>query len=219
VSLLLRAISPTPDRPGLLGLALVRVDMDGLTAWASALPAEPAAFTRDDVLDDHRVVTQICEHVSACLPARFPTLVSDEATLRTQLAARAEELRRHLELVSGACELAVTAVWTTREEPSTNVDADTPGRRYMLRRQAALAGSERRHARASEVADTLERQAGAALRRAERRVCPSAEVAVSLALLVERAAADDVRARLSLGSTQDVRILVDGPWPPYTFAT
>jgi hypothetical protein len=202
-----------------LGLPLVRVDVDGLTAWASWLPADPRPFTRDDVLADHRAVTQIWERVSACLPARYPTVVTDEATLRAQLATRAEELQCQLRLVRGACELAVIAVWTIPEEPPAEVDADTPGRRYLLRRQAALAGSERRHARASEVADTLEDLASSALRRAQRRVCPSAEVAVSLALLVEREVADDVRARLTLGSAQDVRILIDGPWPPYTFAT
>jgi hypothetical protein len=194
------------------------VDTGPLSAWATVLAADAPHFTREDVMEDHRLVNGVFERVSACLPARFPTLVEEEA-LRRQLAARAEELEGRLEAVRGACELAVTAVWTAREEASAEVRADTPGRRYLLRRQAAMAGSERRRARASELADALEHLLGSELRLAQRRVCPSADVALSLALLVDRTAASDVRERLSLYSAQDVRILVHGPWPPYSFAT
>jgi hypothetical protein len=223
VSLLLHAISPKPEQDvlpgsGLRGLPLVHIDVGALSAWATLLPADATRLTREDVMDDHRVVNAIFERVAACLPARFPTLVGEEA-LRSGLAARAEELEGQLDALSGACEFGVTAVWTAREEDSADVDADTPGRRYLLRRQAALAGSERRRTRASELADALQRQAGKAVRRAQRQVCPSAEVGLSLALLVDRDAASDVRERLSLYSAQDVRILVHGPWPPYSFAT
>jgi hypothetical protein len=223
VSLLLHAISPKPEQdepagPGLRGLPLIRVDEGALSAWATLFSSAVPTFTRDDVMEDHRVVNFVFERVSACLPARFPTVV-EEGVLRGGLATRAEHLERQLELVQGACELAVTAVWSAREELSTDVDAETPGRRYLLRRQAALAGSERRHARASELADVLESLVGPGLRQAQRQVCPSAEVALSLALLVERDVVDDVRVRLSLYSALDVRILVHGPWPPYSFAT
>ena len=51
-----------------------------------------------------------------------------------------------------------------------------------------------------------------------RKFCPSVIVALSSALLVPRASADRIKARLSRDE-QDVRILVNGPWPPYTFAT
>ena len=43
-------------------------------------------------------------------------------------------------------------------------------------------------------------------------------VALSSAVLVARASAEDVKNRL-IRAEQDVRILVNGPWPPYTFAT
>jgi hypothetical protein len=224
VSLLLHAISPKPEQDstpgaGLRGLPLVRVDADGLSAWVTSLPVDEAPFSREDVLAGHDVVNAVFEWTKSCLPARFPTVVADEETLRGRLSERREELRQRLELVSGACELAVTAAWLTDEKSSPDIRADTPGRRYMLQRQAMLAGSERRRARACELADALGQLLGSELRQAQRRVCPSAEVALSLALLVDRVGAEDVRERLSLYSTQDVRILVNGPWPPYSFAT
>ena len=55
---------------------------------------------------------------------------------------------------------------------------------------------------------------------AEHRVCPSPQVALSSALLVQRDGAAAAIEKLgALGQAeQDVRILVHGPWPTYTFA-
>jgi hypothetical protein len=215
VSLLLHAITtpPTaePDPP------LVRVEAGGLMAWATQLGSSHGAFDREDALRHHMIVMRVCSGVEACLPARFPTVVADEQALRSQLAAQCQQLTRRLELVRGACELGATLVWTTLEEPAAEVGAPTPGRRYLEQRRAALAGSDRRHTRATELAETLEREGGEALRAAVRRVCPSTDVALSLALLVERTAADELKQRLRAQAWQDVRILVHGPWPPYTF--
>jgi hypothetical protein len=80
-----------------------------------------------------------------------------------------------------------------------------------------IAGSERRRERATELADAIEKRVGADLVDSRRRVCPSPSVALSLALLVPRENAHELVARL-LSLAQDVRILVNGPWPPYTFA-
>ena len=92
-----------------------------------------------------------------------------------------------------------------------------PGTRYLLERQQALAGSDLRRARATELADEIERVAGADLVAVRRQVCPSATVAISSALLAPQASARNLIARL-LGMHNGLRILVNGPWPPYTFA-
>ena len=212
MSLLLHAIT-TPPRFE-LAEPLTRIDVGKLTAWATRTDAEK--FGRDDALRHHEVVCAIFEHVDACLPARFSTLVEDEATMRAQLAKQAEALTAQLEMVRGAAELAVTAVWTSLEVPPS-VEADTPGRQYLLRRQAELTASEQRRAQATALAERLEREVGGALRAAERNITPSKEVALSLALLVERHTVDSVRERLARCVERDVRILVHGPWPPYTF--
>jgi gas vesicle protein GvpL/GvpF len=215
VGLLLYAITtPATSDPG---GAIVRVQAGGLTAWATPIGEEPPPFTREDVLHHHGVVRDVFERVEACLPARFPTVVGDAAVLRGELESHAAELTERLEAVRGAAEMAVTAVWTTVEAPQV-VDAATPGRRYLLERRAALTASERQHAEAEHLADELEKVCGAALRRAERHVCPSPQVALSLALLVERGTAEDTRKVLGQQMRPGVRILVHGPWPPYTFA-
>ena len=196
----------------------MRVDASGLTAWAKNLSQDAAQLSKADALRHHADVTLVFETVEACLPARFPTLFADEASLGAELERRGRELATALDAVRGACELGVTAVWTNPEIASPEVDAAAPGMRYMLQRQAAIGGSERRRMRAVEVAEALEREAGSGLRRARRRVCPSTEVALSLALLVERQAAAELKQKLERQTQRDVRILVHGPWPPYTFA-
>lgn len=212
MSLLLYAIT-TPPRTE-LAPPLARIDVGTLTAWATVSDAEK--LEREDALRHHEVVCAIFAHVDACLPARFPTLAADAEVLRQQLRQQAGHLAKQLETVRGACELAITAVWTS-VAGSSSVEASTPGRQYLLRRQAELMASEQRRGVATDLAEQLERTAGSALRDAERRITPSKEVALSLALLVERHAADAVRERLAQYVTRDLRILVHGPWPPYTF--
>jgi len=210
VSLLLHAITTPADAPA---AATVCLNVGGMTAWYTALPTDTGPFTKEDMLEHHRVVSQIFNRVDACLPARFPTLVADEDELRSQLEAKADVLAAQLGVVRGACEIAVTAVWTV-EPADDQLEAVPPGRRYLLRR----ASSERRRQRADQLADSLEQAAGQDVLQARRRVCPSAQVALSLALLLRRTTADNVRERLGRDLGEDVRILVNGPWAPYTFA-
>jgi hypothetical protein len=197
----------------LRGCRLANLDVDGMTVWYTVLPSDTGAFTKEDVLDHHRVVSEIFDGVEACLPARFPTVVVSEDELVSEVEATKEALAQRLEVVQGACELAVTAVWTSAELPVVE-EATTPGRQYLLRR----ASSQRRRDRAETLADSLEQQVGADLLQAKRQICPSAGVALSLAMLLKRASAKDIQGRLGRDVGTDVRILVNGPWAPYTFA-
>jgi hypothetical protein len=121
-----------------------------------------------------------------------------------------------VEKIHGKSEIAVTAVWIAADEDAQQPEAATPGKRYLLGRQRAFAGSDRRRARGRQLADQLERLAGSELVEVQRQVCPSPGVALSAALLVPRASANAVKARLNRVEP-DVRILVNGPWPPYSF--
>jgi hypothetical protein len=224
VGLLLHAITTAPESAfspsGLRDCPVIRVDAGGLTVWATDLPDDSAPFTKDDVLQAHRVVSELFARVAACLPARFPTQFPDRDSLLSHVGSRREALARQLEHVRDACELAVTAVWDPPLQESTEpvTSAPTsPGRRYLLARQIAFSGSERRHRRARELAEAIERALGPLVLDSRRHVCPSSSVALSLALLVKRDQLPIARQRIPRAQA-DVRILVNGPWPPYTFA-
>jgi hypothetical protein len=133
------------------------------------------------------------------------------------LGERRDELMSALDRVRGRCEVAVTAVWAAPEEDSAPAEASTPGVSFLRARRRYFAGSDRRRERAGELAEEIERSVGSSLVEVRSRVCPSAVVGLSMALLVPRAEAADAIARVPC-APRDVRILVNGPWPPYTFA-
>jgi hypothetical protein len=198
---------------GLYGRPLVRTDLGDLVAWASELDAPPDQFTRDDLLEHHAIISQLHARLDACLPARFPTWLTDDGA---EIRKRAAELNIALERVRDRSELAITAVWTSPPDDPPPGEPKT-GTQYLRARQHAFAASDQRRARAQALADEIERTAGHELIEATRKVCPSPAVALSAALLVPRAAAEGLKARFAR-EQPDVRILVNGPWPPYTFA-
>ena len=171
-----------------------------------------SSATEPDRLD--LVVSDVFAHVDACLPARFPTWTDDAATL---IAARRQALTQQLEHVKGCAELAITATWTTPLDEIDEPQGLTPGTRYLRGRQRVFEGSYRQRQRANVLMSELTDMAKPSVRDTNARLCPSNTVALSLALLVERATAESVKARLPR-TCPDVRILVYGPWPPYTFA-
>lgn len=200
MSLLLHAITTAPEAPitiaGLRGEPLVNSAVGDAIVWWTSLHEDRPPFTREDLLANHHIVSSIFAQVAACLPARFPTFVASEEALVAQLP----DVQLRLEGVRDACELAVTATWLTfpKEGPLT-------GTRYLQRR-----------ARLERLADEVEQSAGADLLEARRTIRPSDNIAVSLALLIKRGNAEAVIQRLP-PTGPDVRILVNGPWPPYTF--
>lgn len=210
--LLLRAITPRTEAAA---AGLVRIDQGELSAWASAAASD--TFTREDLLQHHRLISVLFDRETAILPARFPSVLEDADQLRERLRARHDALVAQLNHVRGCCEFAVTVVWASGEQTRPTAHVETPGWRYMLERQAALAGSDKQRQRGHELSEWVEHSVGEDLIEARHRVCPSAPIALSSAVLVRRASANHVRARL-VQSEHDVRILVNGPWPPYTFA-
>jgi hypothetical protein len=171
------------------------------------------------MLAHHDLVAALHEHSTACLPARFPTLFGEPDALRTMLVEREVELCAALERVRDCAELAVTALWIARAQPPA-ISETTPGRRYLLQRQQAFHSADEQRATANAIADRIEHVLGAQLVDAQRKICPGPETALSLALLVRGATVATLAAHLgTTGQWRDVRILVNGPWPPYTFAT
>ena len=223
MALLLLAITKANLAPlaleGPSGRAVVRMDAAGLSAWVCPTD-DDATFGRADLLAHHQAVSRIHDHADGALPARFPTQM-DEVAVRSVLEARQAEYAVALERIAGRVELAVTAVWTddaSIDRPSSAPDPATrPGTSYLRTRREAFAVSDDRRARATRLAEQLEAIAGADLVASKRQLCPSPTVALSEALLVPRGVAEVLTARLA-PQTLGLRILVNGPWPPYTFA-
>ena len=221
MNLLLHAIThsePTPAQPaGLRGQRVLRVAEVDLAGWATEFGEKPDALTRADLLSHHELVTLLHEQLDGAVPARFPTWLADGEALRRVMADRHTQLAASLARVRGRVELSLTALWLSDADDGAAVpDAATPGRRYLLQRRQAFAGSDRRRQRAGELAEQVEHLVGPDLVERQRQVCPSRAVALAMSLLVPRSRTPEVQARLGRVEP-DVRILVNGPWPPYSF--
>jgi hypothetical protein len=193
----LRAIGP----PGLLAVVADRPDSPESADEAAAPSAE-----HETLWEYERVIERLMAS-HPVLPARFGTVLRDEADAQALLESRGHGLGEALRLVRDAAELGLRVGW--RFEPQTGAESGTE---YMTRRLEEVR-------RARGIADALAPLHE--LARASRiRVAPRPELAVVAAYLVDcalvNAFADAVR-RLDqeLG---DVEIVCTGPWPPYSFA-
>jgi Gas vesicle synthesis protein GvpL/GvpF len=145
----------------------------------------------------------------AILPLRFGTRLESEEELATALSERREPLLRALARVRGRVELGVRALVEREERPL----GERSGRDYLLGRVAE-------HRRSEQVARELHEplaELAVASRRSERPPPPAIMVG---SYLVEEAKVEHFRERAdALGRRQQgVRVVVTGPWAPYSFA-
>lgn len=224
MSVLLHAITSATlaDPPrGLHGAALEFIPTGSVGIWAS--PIGTAGATRDDALEHHRVVEELCERQS-CLPIRFGTRAIDSQAASALLAPREGELASALERVGRRRELAVTLLWLdadTRPGRGHALVAGTPGRAFLERKRAVQVADEERRAAAEALAGRLVAELAVDQADVRHTFCPSLQVALSTAILAPAGHADAlkekvVRVASGLGG---VRAVVSGPWPPYTFAS
>jgi hypothetical protein len=226
MTLIAHAIAPAPrvslDGDGLRGRPLSWSGAGDIGLWSTHWdPADK--LDRNDALEHHRLVERICAS-QPCLPVRFGTAFPTEDAARASLASRSAELRAALDRVAGKSELALTLLWTTNTAgvaPQQLEARAGPGRQFMDERRARYAARDERKARAAALAESL--LAKLAIERALvwYQACTSEAVAVSLAVLVPSDQAERWKADLGrlAGGFDDVIGVVNGPWPPYSFAS
>jgi hypothetical protein len=219
--------SGLPERPliGLRGHTVGRVCSEPLAAWATAWESADRELRRADLLAHHALV----ETVSAtgpCLPVRFGTWLRGQSAVAELLESRQPELLAAIARVRGRCELAITLLW---HDPSTAIAPEPAaalpvgagsGRVYLEDRRQFWRGSVRRRERSEALARQLEQAVGIQGADVQHTICPSDRVALSSALLIPEHQAAEIRERALRASyvLPDVRILVNGPWPPYSFS-
>jgi hypothetical protein len=206
------AIAPgdaaAPDAAGLEDRPVETVCDGALAAFVSR-DVSQAIEPGEAELWRHQEVVAALMGDAPVLPMRFGTLVAGEAELRAVLEARRADLVRSLALVRGRVELGVRALWPgdSGERPA----GDT-GRGFMLAKleyhRIASRAAREVHAPLAELAVE-----------ATCRLHPSRGVAFASAYLVDRGYAGELERRAKhLGADHPyLRLVVTGPWPPYSF--
>jgi gas vesicle protein GvpL/GvpF len=224
VTLLAHAIAAAPpaalSHEGLRGrpLAWSEAAETGLGLWSTEWSPD-IKLERPDALEHHRLVERICA-AQPCLPVRFGTAFESSEAARASLDERAVALRLALARVAGKSELALTLLWKEASVPAVVDSVAGPGRRYMEARRAENAAREGRRARAELMVERVIAELAIERPLVWHETCTSANVAVSLAVLVPAERALERKSDLTRIAAEfaDVVPVVNGPWPPYTFA-
>jgi hypothetical protein len=222
VTLLAHAIVASPpatfSHEGLRGRPLAWSEAGGLGLWSTEW-APDIKLERPDALEHHRLVERICA-AQPCLPVRFGTAFATPDEARASLDKRAPALRAALTRVAGKSEVALTLLWREQAAPLEITPASGPGRQYMESRRAEFAARERRRARAESLVERVITELAIERPLVWHETCTSDNVAVSLAVLVPTELAGERKAQLEqvAAGFPDVTPVLNGPWPPYTFA-
>jgi hypothetical protein len=220
---------------GLTGLgnsALSTVSWGSLAAVTSPLTLRGLRRTTENVLR-HGAIVEELQQRGPTLPVRFGTVVADPEAVAQALAERYAELTADLARLGDKVEFGLTVLWDPpRGEddghaagPAHPMDDDGvrpgPGTEYL---QARLAVSRRDAAR-REVGRTIAREIDTTLgsQVLDRRcsIAPTDRLAVRAAFLIEptRFAACQQAIHEVRRQRPELRILVSGPWSPYSFVS
>jgi hypothetical protein len=222
VTLLAHAIAAAPPAAlspeGLRGRPLAWAEAGDLGLWSTEW-APDIKLERPDALEHHRLVERICA-AQPCLPVRFGTAFATSDEARASLDKRSAALHAALTRVAGKSELALTLLWREPPAPPAIESAAGPGRQYMETRRAEFAAREARRARAESLVEQVISELAIDRPLVWHETCTSENVAVSLAVLVPTERAPERKAELEQVAARftDVVPVLNGPWPPYTFA-
>jgi hypothetical protein len=205
---------------GLAGEAMRLVPCDGVLAAVGevgeAPPLDGSALRAHDA-----AVRRLAAVSSAILPARFGSLVRDEAELGEALHPRLAALRDALAAVRGCEQMTLRFSWLDSVAPTeesslpSTATAGGPGTRYLSARRA-VAGDPRSVPEVARVLDAL-----SPLVRGERRERHGkAPLVASVYHLVPHGGLDAYRAAVEAAASREprIRVTASGPWPPYAFA-
>jgi hypothetical protein len=181
-----------------------------LVAVVSDNHARAPEPTASALRDYERAVRRLMDG-GAILPARFGSLLSDEAAVRQLLRRRRRDLLARLRRIHGAVEIGLRASW--RGDAGTAVDLRPPSGTSYLRERLERRQSARRVASELDPLTSLARSS-------RRAVAPRPDLPVLDAYLVDRGRVGEFVALVEQldDRLEDVELICTGPWPPYSFA-
>lgn len=209
---------------GLAGLedAPVRVASFGtFTAWYSELDARPEPSI-ERIRRHNQVVEAALTEEATPVPARFGQWFTAPAALEEKLREGAAVHEESLRRVAGAVEfgLRVAEVEAPPASAPAAVPEATTGRAYLEALAVRAAAGRSRDARGREIAARIASVLGPVVRQERIESAQSRHEVVRLAHLVARRDVESYRAGVAAARRRhpELRFLLSGPWPPYSFA-
>lgn len=214
------------ELPGIDDRPLERVECGDL-AVITSLARDPAiAPSKEKALHHHEVVAALSA-IGTTLPVRFGTTFPDRQALVSAVEGLYPQLLDSVQRLAGTVEFGVTSFWETASVDDQRCGSSEPnwsgpaasGSDYMHRRLREYRRHERLRQRAQSVAADLSSQFGDLILDSDEQILPSPDVPVRASYLIAAERATELRAAFDEARTEvsDVRIVLSGPWPPYSF--
>jgi hypothetical protein len=186
------------------------IEVAGVVAWVGS--TDDARLSREGrkaatrALEHDRVVGTALARGVTPVPATLADPYPTDDALRADLTARRDELSRSLERIDGMVEMAV--LLAERDDAAPAHSDAAPGRAYLerIRDLPARLGSS---------GDEIDRRVGPLVAGAARR---AGSDRLGLSHLVRRKDVDAYRSAVLGAVSGAIRMVVDGPRAPYSFA-
>jgi Gas vesicle synthesis protein GvpL/GvpF len=215
-------LNKTP--PGVSGAEVRIVEFEeDLSALVSPCRSDAFQVTRKNALAHHEVVGSITEQTTP-LPARFGTLVTIEQ-LRNYVSTHRPAIKAKLAHVRGGVEMTVRMIRTIdgadTSQEFRNEDVRGPGTAFLLEKRREILREEAGAGQKGQLSSWLREKLGDLIKEEKISVTSSDTVILARAdHLIERVNVQEYRTRMATAVEErpEVRFMVSGPWPPYSFA-
>ena len=216
-------------RSGDLAAVVSTVDLDEFGEEALKRNLEDLSWLEQVARTHDHVINQLNE-ITTVAPLRMATILFDDDRVAQLLQEWSHDLTSTLDRVSGCSEWSVKAFQDPDTPSAAERTDDQPesGTAYLRRRRSETDRRSASAESAAELADELHR-ALAARSAASRRLPPQdrrltghvGEMTLNGAYLVEQDRGGEFEevAKNLLDRHAGLRLQVNGPWPPYSFAT
>jgi hypothetical protein len=219
---------------GVGGARLRVLTLGDFAAVVSETGDEGVTVNEENLLAHNRVNAAALAYTTP-LPCRFGTRTAPER-LAGYADAHAAALAAALARVRGCVEMGVKLMEKSEgQEPKVESGAERvvgstaggadlgaagAGTAFLLKKQREILGEEGARRRAEGAAAWLASGVAALVRETAARLSPAEAICVRAAHLVERSRVEEYRARLRAlaAERRDLRLLISGPWPPYSFS-
>ena len=215
----LPAEAPDPGVTGIDGQPLRAVRAEDVCVWVGDVKSTPQPGL-DRIRQHDQVVRAAMATGFTPVPIRFGQVCASDDDVRAHLAGR--DYRPDLERIAGCVEFGIRIVdpdvTDADAAPATDTSAAGSGAAYLRMLAARIHALEQTRARALAAARELDRQLSPLVR--DSRVAPTDRPAgAGVAHLVQAPSVDTyaARARELSHERPPLRIVVTGPWPPYSF--
>jgi hypothetical protein len=194
---------------------------EDLSALVSVARTDAFKVTRKNALAHHEVVRSITEQTTP-LPARFGTLVTVQQ-LSNYVSTHRQAIQAKLAHVRGGVEMNVRMIGTITDTTaeSKNEIVSGPGTAFLLEKRKEILRGEAGTAEKQQFSAWLREKLGDLIKEEKISIVPSRSVVLVRAdHLIERGDVQEYRTKMASAVEErpEVRCMVSGPWPPYSFA-